>query len=285
MNADPVVLRSGYWRVEVDTARPHVVSLRADAEGRGQFGQDMLEPGWGGDSAIELADGVHSSRDGTGQAAALAADGQLEVRGIRLGDLAVLDWTLGLCGPGRSVLRIGVRREMLRETQAVTDLVFGLHCLREFAFWSRPSLRFGSCSPSARIPTTIAFSPRASTWIPFPRGDITHGCGRFGLWLNGGILLGPASPASHELYARAEGGGAEVAWEMLRDVIAQWEQDHLCGTPLFDWCRPGWQDRVAPRHVYTGKNAFTWIDGRGATGAGMAEGTGGLTAGAPCGTS
>jgi hypothetical protein len=87
----------------------------------------------------------------------------------------------------------------------------------------------------------------------------------FGLWLNGGVLLGPAS---HELFARAVGGGGQCAWEMLADLVAQWERDRLCGTPLFDWCRGGWHKEVDPRLVYTGKNAYTWIDGIGATGAG-----------------
>lgn len=101
---------------------------------------------------------------------------------------------------------------------------------------------------------------------PIPEGDISHSCASFGMWLNGGVLLGPAA---HELYARAVGVGAECAWDMLDDVVAQWEKDRLCGTPLFDPCRSGtWSGRLPPRLRYTGKNAFTWIDGIGATGAG-----------------
>jgi|GEM_PF-6038486 len=641
LTQDTAVLQSGYWRVQIDIARPHVVGLCADPQGCGSFCQEILEPGWGADSAIELADGFHSSRSSAGHTVAAEGDSRLHIRNIRINDLAVMDWMFELAGPERSVLKIGVRREILRSVDAVTDLVFGLHALREFAFWSRPSLRFGhdpvhdrregyclyeerrqrrvigyhasaelnpfvvhgspsypdiaqrisgghhhveqhytqhvtfglssmdfsggpqplepgcgewtiefspapqgACAPvsfqsghagvdafvpaffdgyllssvacehehfgnnpyrhaycpgavdnlargflvtdrrswsepqgdiearwrqhirrtlkeglrpdgspmimmdsgvwqdacgtvTGRMPAwsheTIFFntcflhllktgdaafardilpfavphlsrllaldtdgdgllenpipgtpgSPastyndnlcighkdgylnaiahetllRAASllewlddpamarkfrgaaggiarayneqlwdeaaghylgWIdvqggrhdawytltnfpavtsglvppermrrmmqsfrahpnhhrifaagvnldPIPADDITHVCGRFGLWLNGGVLLGPAS---HELYARAVGGGAECAWEMLRDVVRQWEKDRLCATPLFDWCRPGWQEKVEPRQVYTGKNAFTWVDGPGATGAG-----------------
>jgi hypothetical protein len=641
MTADTAVLQSGYWHILVDTARPRLTSVRVDAAGRGNYGQEMLEPGWGADSAMEIVGAVLSSRDSLGHAVTAEEDGRLRLREVRLGDVARLSWVIELAGVERSVLRIGVVRELLRETEAVTDLVFGIHALREFAFWSRPSVRFGhdttrdkrggycpyeerrdrrvigyhspdelerfvihgspsypdivqritggfhhleqrytqhvtfgvssadfsagprrlpvgkqewtlewSLSPQgahapvefhsahagadAFVPAFFdgyllssvacdheyfgnnpyrhAYAPgaldhlargflvtdrrawadaqgdieerwrkhlrrtlsegvrpdgrlmilldsgvwqdacgtargergawsleaqfvvacalhvlksgdksfaaeiypdmarrlgvlarldadgdgllenpipgtpgspascyndnlcighkdgylnsaaheafrrvaglaqwlgreadardfrrRASRlaeafneqlwseergryygWIdraggrhdawytminfpavtsglvpkdrarrlmesflahpnhhrifaagvnldPVPAEDISHGCGVFGLWLNGGVLLGPAA---HELYARAVGMGGECAWEMLRDVIAQWERDRLCGTPLFDWCRPGWRERVAARLLYTGKNAYTWIDGTGAAGAG-----------------
>jgi hypothetical protein len=89
--------------------------------------------------------------------------------------------------------------------------------------------------------------------------------GEFGLWLNGGVLLGPAA---FELYARALHGG-ETAWEMLDDLVAQWEKDSLSHTPLFDWCRPEqFAGNENPRLTYTGGNAYTWIDGVGARPAG-----------------
>jgi hypothetical protein len=90
------------------------------------------------------------------------------------------------------------------------------------------------------------------------------GDAEFGLWLNGGVLLGPAS---HELYARAEAKGSECAWVMLRDIMEQWRKDRLSGTPLLDWCRTK-TVFSNPRLEYTGKNAYTWIDATGASGAG-----------------
>lgn len=62
--------------------------------------------------------------------------------------------------------------------------------------------------------------------------------------------------------------GGECAWEMLTDVIAQWERDRLCGTPVYDWIRP-LHKGIKPREwEYTGKNAYTWIHGNGASAAG-----------------
>ncbi len=641
MTEDCAVLQSGYWRVQVDTARPHVVSLRADPGGRGAYCQEILEPGCGADSAIEIDGAILSSRDSRGHAVEADPEGRLHLRGIRLGDVACLNWTMELAGADLDVLRIVVERDVLRDASATTDVVFGFHALREFAFWSRPSLRFGhdtprdkrtgycpyeerrrrrvigyhardelerftihgspsypdliqrisggfhhveqhytqhatfgvssadfssgpkrlprdgerwsielsplrqgACAPvqfgsgddrvNAFVPAFFdsfllssiacdheyfgnnpyrhAYAPgaldhlargflvtdrrswsdvqgdieerwrhhlrrtlaegvrpdgrlmilldsgvwqdgcgaasgahgawsleaqflnacmlhllktgdrefatelypdlaRRAEWLaqldsdgdgllenpipgtpgspascyndnlgighkdgylnaaahevfvrvaslaqwlgreadggdqrnrasrlaaayneqlwdeargrylgwvdrdggahdawytmvnfpavtsgvaprdrarrmlgsflshpnhhrifaagvnldPIPEGDVSHSCGQFGVWLNGGILLGPAA---HELYARAVGMGGECAWEMLSDVIAQWERDHLCGTPLYDWIRPVARGRIPPALRYTGKNAYTWVHGSGATGAG-----------------
>ena len=125
---DCAVLQNGFWRAEIDLARPRVVSLRADPNGLIRYCQEMLEPGFGGESRLETA--------------------------------------------------------------------------------------------------------------------------------------------SFELYSRAVGLGGESAWEMLSGIIAQWQTNHLSCTPFLDWCRshPGKVPSV--RLTYTGGNAWTWIDGQGATGAG-----------------
>jgi hypothetical protein len=68
---------------------------------------------------------------------------------------------------------------------------------------------------------------------------------------------------------RADPAGlAHYSQEMLRDVIAQWRKNHLSCTPMLDWCRPQPDKLPNPRLRYTGGNAWTWIDGQGATGAG-----------------
>lgn len=638
---DVAVIQSGYWRIQVDTARPHLVSVRADPGGRGAYCQELLEPGFGADSVIETEGARHSSRNSRGHAVGVEGEGRLCLLRMRLGDAAEMDWTIELAGPDLDVLRIGVTRSLLREVPVSAELLFGFHALREFAFWSRPSVRFnhdtpresrtGYCpyeerrrrrvigyhssdelerfvihgSPSfpdivqrlsggfhhleqhytqhvtfglssadfaagpqrlppgkqewtleyslmhqgaaapvcfqsgdtradAFVPAFFdgfllsavacdheyfgnnpyrhAYAPgaldhlargflvtdrrswaagqgdmeerwrnhlrrtlaegvrpdgrlmilldsgvwqdacgsiggefggwsleaqfvnacalhllktgdrdfaaelfpdmrrraadlgaldsdgdgllenpipgtpgsrascyndnlgighkdgylnsvaheafrrvaslaewmglggeaadlrgrasrlaaafngqlwdesgnRYSGWIdktgrrhdawytlvnfpaltgglvppdrarkmlesflahpnhhrifaaglnldPIPAGDISHACGPFGIWLNGGVLLGPAS---HELYARAVGMGGECAWDMLADVIGQWQRDRLCGTPLYDWIRPVFKGRRPPALTYTGKNAYTWVHGNGATGAG-----------------
>ena len=66
LTADCAVLQSGYWRVQVDTARPHIVSVRADPEGRGAYCQEVLESGWGADSVIEIEGKLQSSRESRG---------------------------------------------------------------------------------------------------------------------------------------------------------------------------------------------------------------------------
>jgi hypothetical protein len=157
---DCAVLQSGYWRVQVDTARPHVVSLRADPLGRGSYCQEILEPGWGADSSLETEAGRQSSRASRTHSVEAQDDGRLCLRNIRIGDAAQLNWTLELAGPDMNVLRIAVQREMLRELQAVTDLVFGCHALREFAFWSRPSLRFNHATPRDRRPGYCPYEER-----------------------------------------------------------------------------------------------------------------------------
>jgi hypothetical protein len=147
MTEDCAVLQSGYWHARIDTARPHFISLRADPKGRGNYGQDILEAGWGADSVIESAETRLSSRHGQGHRVTAEEDGRLCIAGMRLGEVARLDWTVQLCGEKTEVLRLVVRRELLQPVAAVTDVVFGLHALREFAFWSRPSLRLGHDTP------------------------------------------------------------------------------------------------------------------------------------------
>lgn len=160
MTEDCAVLQSGYWRVQVDTARPHIVSMRADPEGRGVYCQEILESGWGADSVIEIDGGLQSSRDSRGHAVEVEGEGRLLLRNVCLGEVARLQWAIELSGPNLSVLRVGVQREMLRETQAETDLVFGLHALREFAFWSRPSVRFGHDTPRDKRETYCPYEER-----------------------------------------------------------------------------------------------------------------------------
>jgi len=147
MTEDCAVLQSGYWRVQVDTARPHIVSVRADPEGRGAYCQELLESGWGADSVMETDAKLLSSRRSRGHTVEAEGEGRVCLRNMRLGNVARLNWTIELAGPDLSVLRVGVQRDMLRETQATTDLVFGFHALREFAFWSRPSVRFNHDTP------------------------------------------------------------------------------------------------------------------------------------------
>lgn len=58
LSDDYAVLQTGYWRVEIDTAHPRFVSMRADAEGLGDYCQEMLEPGHGGESVSGYNDGL-----------------------------------------------------------------------------------------------------------------------------------------------------------------------------------------------------------------------------------
>lgn len=144
---DCAVMHSGYWRIQIDTVRPHLVSIVADPLGGGHYCQEILEPGWGADSVLEIDGKLQSSRNSRGHIVETEDCDRLCLRNMRLGDIARLDWTIELAGQDMSVLRIGVRREILRETMAATDLVFGIHALREFAFWSRPSVRFNHDTP------------------------------------------------------------------------------------------------------------------------------------------
>jgi len=93
MTEDCAVLQSGYWRVQVDTARPHIVSIRADPEGRGAYCQELLEAGWGADSVMETDGKLQSSRDSCGHTVEAKGDGRLCLRNMRLGDVARLNWT------------------------------------------------------------------------------------------------------------------------------------------------------------------------------------------------
>jgi hypothetical protein len=102
---------------------------------------------------------------------------------------------------------------------------------------------------------------------PIKDGTFLHPSLPFGIWLNGGVLLGPAA---FELFARAVGLGGESAWDMLSDVIGQWETDRLAREPaLVDWARGRASRPALPvRLRYTGGNAYTWVDGPAATPAG-----------------
>ena len=140
---DWAVLQSGYWRLEVDLARPRVASLRADPFGLAQYCHEILEPDEGGETEMETEDGFVRSRDSTGHRVEQASDGGLLLRRIALGNLAQVDWHLSLAGTKGEVLRVRVERQLLRPVRLVTDTPFAWKCLREFAFWSHPSLRFG----------------------------------------------------------------------------------------------------------------------------------------------
>jgi hypothetical protein len=54
---DYAVLQNGFWRVEIDLARPRFVSLRADPEGLIRYCQEMLGPGIGGESLLATPSG------------------------------------------------------------------------------------------------------------------------------------------------------------------------------------------------------------------------------------
>ncbi len=140
---DYAVLQSGYWRVEIDTARPRFVSMRVAEDGLGVYCQEMFEPGLGGESIAETRNGIVRSRQSAGhQVIANEDGGVLHIQGIQLGDFAQMDWKITMPGESGDVLRIEVTREFGKETELVTDSPFGFLCQREFAFWSRPSLRF-----------------------------------------------------------------------------------------------------------------------------------------------
>jgi hypothetical protein len=141
--ADYAVIQSGFWRLEIDLARPRITSLRADPEGIVQYCQEMLEPGFGGESIAETADGVFRSRHSTGHKIETVDGKSLRILGIRLGDFAEVDWTVSLEGEKEDILHMEIARRMLRDVPFVTEIPFGFQCLREFAFWSHPSLRFG----------------------------------------------------------------------------------------------------------------------------------------------
>jgi hypothetical protein len=139
--ADYAVLQNGFWRMEVDLAHPRIVSLRADALGLARYSQEMLEPGFGGESLLETSAGTLRSRDSRSHC--VAQDGSaIAIRGIQLGDAARADWRIDLAGDQGRILQIEITRMIVKPVTAITEVVFGLQCLREFAFWSHPSLRF-----------------------------------------------------------------------------------------------------------------------------------------------
>jgi len=140
---DYAVLQTGYWRVEIDTAHPRFISIHADANGLGSYCQEMFEPGYGGESISETAENLFRSRHSVGHEISVDGWRSLNFRNIRLGDFAIINWKIMLTGKFGEILRIEVTRKVLQEIELVTDVPFGFQCLREFAFWSHPSLRFG----------------------------------------------------------------------------------------------------------------------------------------------
>jgi hypothetical protein len=143
ITTDYAVLQSGYWRLEVDLARPRIASLRADPSGLARYCQEMLEPGEGGETEVKTENGFFRSRDSTRHRIETDPDGSLVLRDIALSDFARLDWHLAVAGEKGEILRVRIEREILRPARFVTETPFSLKCLREFAFWSHPSLRFG----------------------------------------------------------------------------------------------------------------------------------------------
>ncbi len=143
MTTDWAVLQSGYWRLEVDLARPRIASLRADPSGLARYCSEILEPGEGGETEAETEHGFVRSRDSAGHRSEKVPDGGLVLRNIVLGDFARVNWHLALSGTKGEILRVQVEREILRPAKLVTETPLALKCLREFAFWSHPSLRFG----------------------------------------------------------------------------------------------------------------------------------------------
>lgn len=63
---DFAVLQNGYWRLEIDLARPRVVSLRADPNGQAHYCQEILEPGFGRESILETPEDTFRSRNSGG---------------------------------------------------------------------------------------------------------------------------------------------------------------------------------------------------------------------------
>jgi len=143
LSNDYAVLQTGYWRIEIDLAHPRFVSMRSATNGLGSYCQEMLEPGRGGESVSETVTGFFRSRESVGHEVFPDEWRSLNFRGIRLGDFAVMDWKVMLTGESGEILRIEVTREVVRAIELTVDIPFGFHCLREFAFWSHPSLRFG----------------------------------------------------------------------------------------------------------------------------------------------
>ena len=87
----------------------------------------------------------------------------------------------------------------------------------------------------------------------------------FGIWLNGGILLGPAH---YEVISRARVCGGENCWQMFSDIVNQFRKDNLCGGPVFDEMDDVRRLGVTPQLFFTGKNAYTWVRGPDAEAAG-----------------
>ena len=137
---DYSIIHSGYWHLEVDLARPRIVSLRGDARGLGYYSPEMLEPGFGGETIVETDSEVFRSRDSKTHSAT-ADEQMLGIKGISLGRNGTVHWSITLVGEQEEVLQITVERELPVALPCITDLPFAFQGTRHFAFWSRPSRR------------------------------------------------------------------------------------------------------------------------------------------------
>jgi hypothetical protein len=54
---DFCAMRSSFWDVEIDIARPRITTIRADAQGLQNYSENILYLGEGGETIIELVDG------------------------------------------------------------------------------------------------------------------------------------------------------------------------------------------------------------------------------------
>jgi hypothetical protein len=85
----------------------------------------------------------------------------IEVRGIQLGDFAIVTWRVTLAGKLGEILRIEVEREITRPVEMMTDVPFGLHLVRLFALWSRPDLRINHDPDGAFRDTYAPYEDRS----------------------------------------------------------------------------------------------------------------------------
>ena len=112
LNKDYAVLQTGYWRIEIDLARPRFVSLRCATDGLGGYCQEMLEPGFGAESVAETKQGMIRSRDSIGHEVVRDEWRSLTIQKISLGGFALLDWKIMLPGDKGEILRVEITREI-----------------------------------------------------------------------------------------------------------------------------------------------------------------------------
>ncbi len=147
------VLRSGFWDVEIDAVSSRVLRLAADGAGLGRFCQEMLSPGLGGECVAETPERLLRSSASRSHRVEIAGqeESDVAVRGVRLADMAEVDLLFSLVGFGNDTLRVEITRRILKPALAVTDLIFGFQCFREFAFWSKPDFRQGHDPASGHL--------------------------------------------------------------------------------------------------------------------------------------